>query len=126
MQILQILTTASIAFVICSGSAFADGDAVRGKQLFNRCAACHSIDGQNKAGPALNGVFGRRAGAVEGYRYSAAVANSNIVWTDETLDAYLSGPARMLRGTRMTASVVRPDDRADIITYLKTLTAPAP
>ncbi|WP_246249120.1 c-type cytochrome [Chelativorans alearense] len=60
-QILRILATASIVFVVCSGSAFADGDAVRGEQLFNRCTACHSVEGQNKSGPALNGVFGRKA-----------------------------------------------------------------
>lgn len=123
-QILRFLTIASIVCVICPSSVFAEGDAVRGKQLFNRCAACHSIESQNKSGPALNGVFGRKAGAVEGYRYSAAVANSNIIWTDETLDAFLSGPAKMLQGTRMTTSVVKPADRADIITYLKTLTVP--
>ncbi len=65
-----------------------------------------------------------KPGAVEGYRYSAAVVNSDVVWTDETLDTYLTAPARMLRGTRMTTGVVRPDDRADIIAYLKTLAAP--
>ncbi|MCT7377886.1 c-type cytochrome [Chelativorans salis] len=123
-RIPRTLAAASIVFVICSGSAFADGDAVRGEQLFNRCTACHSVEGQNKAGPALNGVFGRKAGAVEGYRYSPAIENSDVVWTDETLDTYLTAPARMLRGTRMTTGVARPDDRADIIAYLKTLAAP--
>lgn len=123
-QNLRILTTASIVFIICSGSAFAEGDAVRGKQLFNRCAACHSIEGENRSGPALNGVFGRKAGAMESYRYSTAIINSNVIWTDETLDTYLSDPAKMLRGTRMTTSVMRPDDRADIIAHLKTLAAP--
>lgn len=123
-RIPRILAAASIVFAICSGSAFADGDAVRGEQLFNRCMGCHSVEGQNRAGPALNGVFGRKAGAVEGYRYSPAIENSDVVWTDETLDTYLTAPARMLRGTRMTTGVARPDDRADIIAYLKTLTTP--
>lgn len=123
MRILCTLT-ASIVFVAWPASVFAEGDAIRGKQLFNRCTACHSIEGQNKSGPALNGVFGRKAGAVEGYHYSAAVSNSTTVWTDETLDAFLSGPPKMFQGTRMTTSVVRPADRADIITYLKSLPAP--
>ncbi|AUX79573.1 c-type cytochrome [Sinorhizobium fredii] len=124
MQILPILTITPLVLVISSASVFAEGDAIRGKQLFNRCAACHSIEGQNRSGPTLNGVFGRKAGAIESYRYSTAILNSNIIWTDDTLDAYLSGPARMLQGTRMTLTVVRPDDRADIITYLKTLAYP--
>lgn len=64
MRTLRILTILSVAWVTCPTSALADGDPVRGKQLFNRCTACHSIDGQNKSGPALNGVFGRKAGAI--------------------------------------------------------------
>uniref|UniRef100_UPI003101577D c-type cytochrome n=1 Tax=Neorhizobium sp. EC2-8 TaxID=3129230 RepID=UPI003101577D len=124
MRILRTLTAASFVLVVWPASVFAEGDAIRGKQLFNRCAACHSIEGQNKSGPALNSVFGRKAGAVEGYHYSAAVSNSTTVWTDETLDAFLSGPSKMLPGTRMTTSVVKPTDREDIITYLKTLPAP--
>lgn len=64
MRTLRILTILSVVWVTCPTSALADGDAVRGKQLFNRCTACHSIEGQNKSGPALNGVFGRKAGAI--------------------------------------------------------------
>lgn len=123
MQVLSTLISASIISLICPATVFAEGDAARGEQLFSRCAACHSTEGQNKSGPALNGVFGRKAGAVEGYRYSTALLNSAVVWSDETLDAFLSGPAKMLRGTRMTTSVLSEADRADIVAYLKTLPA---
>lgn len=121
---LRLLFTASIVYVSCSSLALAEGNAVRGKQLFNRCGACHSIEGQIRAGPALNGVFGRKAGGAEGFRYSAALVGSNIIWTDDTLDSYLSAPSKMLKGTRMTTSVARSDDRADIIAYLKTFATP--
>ena len=73
------------------------------------------------SGPPLNGVVGRRAGAVAGYRYSDALANSGITWTDEALDEYLSGPIKAVRGTRMTISVTKSEDRANIIAYLKSL-----
>ncbi|MDF0696223.1 cytochrome c family protein [Rhizobium sp. MC63] len=123
MHVLSILISVSIINLACPATVLAEGDAARGKQLFSRCAACHSIEGQYKSGPALNGVFGRKAGAVEGYRYSTALLNSAVVWSDETLDAFLSGPSKMLRGTRMTTSVLSEADRADILAYLKTLPA---
>jgi len=63
------------------------GDPVRGKAPFNRCSGCHSVQGKNMAGPPLNGVSGRKAAAIEGYRYSGALANSGINWTDEALDS---------------------------------------
>lgn len=121
---LRLLFTASIVYVSSSSLALAEGNAVRGQQLFNRCGACHSIAGQNRAGPPLNGVLGRKAGGVEGFRYSAAIMGSNLIWTDDTLDSYLSAPLKMLKGTRMTTSVARPDDRADIIAYLRTFATP--
>jgi cytochrome c len=117
------------AFAVCAllaghlDAALAEGDAVRGSQLFRRCSACHSAEGQPGIGPALNGVFGRQAGTLEGYRYSRAMADSNVIWTHETLDAYLTRPAGMIRGTSMALNVSRPGDRSDIIAYLRTLAA---
>ncbi len=81
----------------------------------------HSIQGDNKSGPALNGVFDRKAAVVEGYSYSSALANSGITWTEDRLDTYLAGPTRLVRRTRMTISVSKEQDRADIIAYLKSL-----
>lgn len=110
-----------VPFVLVSTSALADGDAVKGKQLFSRCSACHSVDGRNKSGPALNGVVGRKAGSLPGFKYSPAMINSNVTWTDETLDRYLAGPSKMIQGGRMSVSVPKDQDRADLISYLKAL-----
>lgn len=107
--------------LICLAAALIRDDPVRGKQLFNRCSGCHSVEGKNMSGPPLNGVVGRRAGAVADYRYSGALANSGITWTDEALDEYLSGPIKAVHGTRMTISVTKSEDRANIIAYLKSL-----
>jgi cytochrome c len=115
-----ILTLATVC-VICLAAALIKGDPVRGKQLFSRCSGCHSIEGKNMSGPPLNGVVGRKAGAITAYRYSDALVNSGISWTDEALDDYLSGPTKTVRGTRMSTSVRNPGDRADIIEYLKSL-----
>lgn len=118
---LRILAAATCAVSILPATASAEGNPVRGRQLFSQCAACHAINGQNKVGPALNGVVGRRAGTAARFSYSPALARANIVWNDAALDTYLAAPAKMLRGTRMTIGVARPADRADLIAYLKSI-----
>jgi cytochrome c len=101
--------------------AFAGPDAVRGKELYeSRCIACHSVD-QNRVGPAHQGVFGRRAGLAVDYDYSAALKSSKLVWSDKTLDAWLTNPERLIPGQKMGYSVAEAQDRADLIAYLKKL-----
>jgi len=115
-----------VASLISSAAttAFAEGDAVRGKTVFNRCGTCHSTTGQNRMGPSLDGIFGRTAGGKTGARYSNALKNSGIVWNDENLDRFLYAPRQVVPGTTMTIDVRQAQDRADIIAFLKTL-APA-
>jgi cytochrome c len=116
----------SISAICVAGLAAASivGNPVRGQQLFNRCSGCHSVQGENRSGPPLNGVVGREAAAVEGYHYSPALMNAGLTWTEDVLDNYLAGPTKAVRGTQMTASVSREQDRADIIAYLKSLGGP--
>jgi len=102
-----------------SSTAFAAGDAVHGQQLYeSRCVACHSVD-QNRVGPAHQGVFGRRAGLAPGYEYSKALKTTKIVWSEKTLDAWLSNPERTIPGQKMGFTVTEASDRADLIAYLK-------
>ena len=97
-------------------------DAAAGKQLFTQCSVCHSIDGSNGVGPSLLGVFGRKAGSVSGFRYSRAMKNANIAWDDNTLEAYLADPQKLIPGNLMPFSGLSdPKQRADVIAYLKTL-----
>jgi cytochrome c len=71
------------------------------------------------------GLFGRRAGSVPGFVYSAAMRNSGIVWSEATLDRFLQGPRQMVPGTKMTyAGVPDPQERADLIAYLRQATNP--
>jgi cytochrome c len=100
-------------------SAHADGDAQRGEQLYeSRCIACHSLDA-NRVGPQHRGVYGRRAGAVPDFPYSAALAASTIVWSDTTLNRWLMDPEALIPGQRMNVRVLSADDRTDIIAFLR-------
>lgn len=91
-----------------------------GQRLFaTRCASCHSREaGQNRIGPHLASILGRKAGAVEGARYSPGLKASGIVWSASTLDAYLANPRQTAPGTTMTLNVSNPAERAAIINYL--------
>jgi nitrite reductase (NO-forming) len=91
-----------------------------GREVFRRCAGCHSfLPGENKTGPSFFGLFGSKAGSVEGYDYSDALRNSEIVWTPETLDTFLAAPFRVVPGMKMLyGGVQRPTDRAHLIAFL--------
>lgn len=100
----------------------------RGEKLFKTCSACHTLtpDDGHRAGPTLHGLFGRTAGSHPGYRYSEALVESNLVWTEETIDDLFDiGPDNLLPGTKMPLQRM-PDrqDRADLIAYLKKVTRP--
>ncbi len=96
----------------------------RGRKLFNECAVCHTTkEGEaHRVGPNLFGIVGHPAGKADGFAYSKALTESDIVWTDENLDAYIENPQMFLRGNRMAYVGQRDaEKRADIIAYLKTL-----
>jgi cytochrome c len=103
-----------------SAGAAPAGDAAAGKTVFARCAICHSVvAGQNKIGPSLAGVIGRKAGSVPGFAYSPAMKGANLTWTPEELDAYLINPRAKVPGTKMIfAGLPKPADRANVIAYL--------
>lgn len=98
------------------------GDPARGKVIYERCQGCHSL-AYNRTGPRHCGLFGRRAGSVPGFAYSSAMAKSNVVWNELTLNRFLSSPTRMIPGTAMTyAGVPDPQERADLIAWLRIAT----
>jgi len=107
-------------------SAVEQGDATRGQQLFViQCAGCHALDpSQQRMGPPLAGVVGRKAGSVEGVRYSAAMRDAGFIWDEIRLEGYLANPGRYLPGTTKAVSVPNPKARADLIAYLRSLSKP--
>jgi len=96
------------------------GDPVRGKALYQACAACHSVD-ENDLGPKHRGVFGRRAGSVADYSYSAALRASGLTWDRLTLDRWLANPSQLVPGTKMYFKIDDAQNRADVIAYLEQL-----
>ena len=96
----SILTAVLIAAVSVPAMA---QDAQKGKTVFNVCLACHTIGpgAQNKIGPELNGLDGRKAGTVSNFDYSDASKSSGIVWNEETFEDYIKNPAAKVPGTKM-------------------------
>jgi cytochrome c2 len=113
---------ASVAALFATAEAVrADGDAARGKKLYEECAACHAMEpGVNGVGPSLYGLFGRKAGEAPDFRYSPALKRSGITWGPRTLDAYLADPQKEVPANRMPyAGMPDARDRADLIAYLQ-------
>ena len=79
---------------------------------------CHSID-KDDVGPRHRGVVGRRAGSIDGFDYSKALKNSGLTWDEATLDRWLTDPSALVPGARMFYEVEKPQDRADLIAFLK-------
>ncbi len=112
---------------VTTGAAKADlpGDAEAGKDLYAVCSACHQVgvNARDRVGPHLNGIFGRRAAAHDGYRYSASMERAGtdgLVWTFETLDAYIENPRALVSRTRMSFRGMHdPEDRVNLLAYLQ-------
>ena len=96
-----------------------EGDAVHGKAVFEkRCTGCHAMEA-DREGPRLAGVYGRKAGSVEGFTYSSGLKGSGITWTDATLERWLSDPDLVVKDNNMSIGVPKAEERRDLIAYLK-------
>ncbi len=122
---LRTATAAALSFgalVLASNASAAD--AKHGQQLFAVCQACHTTakGGGNSIGPNLFGVAGRKAASLPDFSYSSALKNAKITWTNDKLKAWVTNPAKMVPGTRMTfAGFSDPAKADDIVAYLDTL-----
>ena len=100
-------------------SVSAGGDAANGKVLFEkRCGGCHATD-RDKEGPRLGNVYGRKAGSVAGFEYSAALKSANFVWDAAQLDKWLTDTESVVPNNDMTFHVPKDQERTDIIEYLR-------
>lgn len=119
MRALLSASSGAAVLVSLAGGGAAAADAGRGKELYeSRCGGCHSLDA-NRVGPAHRGVYGRKAGSATDFPYSPAVKGSPVVWQEKTLDAWLTDPQKLIPGQRMNFRIALPEDRADIIAYLR-------
>ena len=118
-----------IPFALCliafatTVNAVQPGDPANGKKTYQQvCSVCHSTE-YNGVGPAHKQVFGAKAGSQPAYAYSPALAASGVTWTEKNLDTWLTQPEAMVPGQKMGVSVASAQDRADVIAYLKSLSA---
>lgn len=121
MRTFKQIAAAVLATVLLALQAYAQ-DAADGQRLFQqRCGACHQIDStRNGVGPHLQGVIGRTSGSVDGFRYSPAMQSAGITWDAVQLDAFLTNPAGLVKGTRMTQRFAKAEERKAIIDFLAT------
>ena len=123
-----IIATAALLAVAAPAAADSDLDArlaaantKRGQLLYMVCKACHDVEAglPHKVGPNLSGMFGREAGTAEGFKYTDAMVKSGIVWTPETMDAWLKQPGALVPGNGMAfAGIANDADRASLIAWL--------
>ncbi len=115
-----LLLAFGAALVLSAPSAMA-GDPVAGKKIFKKCKACHTMKpGKKKVGPSLFGVIGRKAGTAKKFKFSKAMRNSDVIWDDASLDAFLKKPKKFMKGTRMSfRGLKNQTDRDNVIAYIK-------
>lgn len=138
MKALRVLLVAAMfgVFAVAGApggiaSAYAAGDATKGKKVFNKCKACHALEaGKKKIGPSLAGMFGQKAGVVKKFKYSKdmkAAGEKGLVWTEETFVKYMANPkgyigsfiGKKKASTRMAFSGLKKEsDRANLLAYL--------
>ena len=98
------------------------------RQFARKCSICHSLtpDGQRRAGPTLHNIFGRQAGKLPGYLYSDILQDSDIIWDEDTINALFDeGPDHYIPGSKMPMQrITAPQDRADLIAFLRRATTP--
>lgn len=117
------LVTGMLGILPAMGVAQPMGDPEAGEALYVACASCHEVGegARNRAGPHLNGIVGRAAGAVEGFRYSSAIGASGLVWDADMLSRYIEDPQGTMPGTRMAyRGMADAQQRRDLIAYLAT------
>lgn len=115
----------ALLFVLATAASAGEsvqGDADRGRLAFAPCRTCHYPEqgyGHHN-GPSLWNVFGRQAGTAEGYvDYSDEMKSAGFTWTPQLLNLWLANPRRFLPGSSMVVFETTPQQRADLIEYLK-------
>ncbi|WP_338065647.1 c-type cytochrome [Ensifer aridi] len=117
-----LVSTIIVSAALCSAQSQAqEPSTAGGERLFrSRCGSCHSVNmGENRVGPHLAGILGRKAGSVAGARYSKALTASGFAWDEDRLQAYLNNPRQVVPGTTMSVSIRDAAQRTAIIEYLR-------
>jgi cytochrome c len=116
----RLVCGAALVAAMAATATAADID--NGKAVFGKCRACHQVgeNAKNLVGPKLNGLFGRKAGSIEGFNYSEANKTSGITWDEATFREYIKNPKAKIPNTKMVfAGITDDQDIDDLIAYLK-------
>ena len=123
----KLVSVLALATALSASSVVVAGDQAMmeaaGKELFNKCSACHSLDeSKNAFGPSLIGVVGRQAAVLPRFAYSDALRNSGLTWTEDNLRKWVAGNDEFVPGTRMRHVAITDTAEQDyLLAYLKTL-----
>jgi cytochrome c len=102
-------------------------DVAPGQLLFNNaCRTCHSTrEGDNRLGPHMRGIIGRKAGSLPNYPYSSAMKGANFVWDEKNLERFIANPDETVPGNNMKpyGGLASAESRVELIAFLKTLTS---
>ncbi len=119
---LLLVASAGLLALGLAGAGSPTPSQMAGQEIYERCAACHSLD-RDRVGPRHCGIFGRRAGSVPGFAYSEAMRTSRILWSRQTLDAFIADPLKTVPGTFMGyAGIQDPGERAELLAFLEVAT----
>ena len=121
MHIHALAAAAAALALVLGGPARADGDAAKGEKVYAKCKTCHEIaTDKNKVGPTLQGVIGRKAGTVQGFKYSEAMVNSGVTWDVATIAEYVAKPKEFIAGNKMAFSGLKKEDEIeDLVAYIQ-------
>jgi len=112
----------SAALIVALPALAVAQDLENGKAVWNKCRACHQVGegAKNLVGPVLNGLFGRKAGTIEGFNYSDANKSSGITWDEATFREYIKNPKAKIPNTKMVfVGLSDEKDIEDLLTFLK-------
>jgi cytochrome c2 len=120
---LSFVLTAAIA--LASSSAFADGDAKKGKKVFKKCKSCHSMEvDKHKIGPSLAGIMGSKAGTANGFKKYKALKGADFSWDEENISEFVQNQKKFLKSKGQSTKIamrvkIKAKDVNDLIAYLK-------
>ena len=124
---MQILLFTMLLTFLAVSSPLAAGDPTRGEKIFNKCQPCHALrEGKHKIGPSLYQIIGKKAGTAAGFKRYRGLKGANWIWTEETLDLFLTNPKKFVKKkadkrSSMVLKLKKRKDRDDVISYLKSL-----
>ena len=125
-RIFLIGALSAVAYLLPSPSALPQAsqgaEDASGQQAFNNaCRTCHIVrEGDNRLGPNLHKVVGRKAGSLPDYGFSSAMKEAGFVWDEEKLDRFIANPDEVVPGNNMKpyGGLPSSDDRKKIIAFL--------